>query len=124
GDTTATVTALGVEPGASSLPADVDLSDGSAWLSTGAAEDLGASAGDDLAVAGSTLTVAGVSARDDSYSHTPVVWTTLADWQAGGVTGAAAGADGDGADGGAAGGSAAAGANSDGAPAGQDMVAT
>ncbi|MFG1797881.1 ABC transporter permease [Nocardia sp. NPDC049149] len=55
--------------------------DGTVVLSTGAAKDLGAAAGDTVAIAGRPFTVAGVHG-DDWYSHTPVVWQTLADWQA------------------------------------------
>lgn len=54
---------------------------GAVVLSTGAAGDLAASAGDTVVLAGHEFTVAAVSS-DDWYSHTPVVWTTLADWQA------------------------------------------
>ncbi|MFI7001742.1 ABC transporter permease [Nocardia sp. NPDC050175] len=53
---------------------------GSVVLSTGAANDLGAAAGDSVTISGRTFTVAAVRG-DDWYSHTPVVWTTLADWQ-------------------------------------------
>ncbi|MFI6173074.1 ABC transporter permease [Nocardia sp. NPDC051052] len=54
---------------------------GSVVLSTGAAKDLGAAAGDSVTISGRAFTVAAVRG-DDWYSHTPVVWTTLADWQA------------------------------------------
>ncbi|MGV9972044.1 ABC transporter permease [Nocardia beijingensis] len=54
---------------------------GTVLLSTGAAADLGAAPGDSVAIGGRAFTVAAVRG-DDWYSHTPVVWTTLADWQA------------------------------------------
>ncbi|MFB8278395.1 ABC transporter permease [Nocardia colli] len=54
---------------------------GSVVLSTGAAKDLGAGAGDAVTIGGRDFTVAAVRG-DDWYSHTPVVWTTLSDWQA------------------------------------------
>ncbi|MEU2039075.1 ABC transporter permease [Nocardia niwae] len=54
---------------------------GTVVLSTGAAADLAAAPGDSVAVGGRYFTVAAVRG-DDWYSHTPVVWTTLADWQA------------------------------------------
>lgn len=119
GDTTATVTVLGAETDASAVPDDVDLADGSTWLSQGAAEDLDAQVGDELAVAGTSLTVAGISERDDSYSHTPVIWATLADWQAVGVTGGGAQSSGD-----AEGSGGAGSAQGSGDAGGADMVAT
>ncbi|WP_405160572.1 ABC transporter permease [Nocardia sp. NBC_01499] len=54
---------------------------GSVVLSTGAAKDLGAATGDSVSIGGRAFAVAAVRG-DDWYSHTPVVWTTLADWQA------------------------------------------
>lgn len=119
GDTTATVTVLGAETDASAVPDDVDLADGSTWLSQGAAEDLDAQVGDELAVAGTSLTVAGISERDDSYSHTPVIWATLADWQTVGVTGGGAQSSGD-----AEGSGGAGSAQGSGDAGGADMVAT
>lgn len=56
-------------------------------LSEQAAEDLAARAGDRLRLGGREVTVAAV-AGDASYSHTPVVWTALADWQRFGADGA------------------------------------
>ncbi|MEV0249039.1 ABC transporter permease [Nocardia sp. NPDC050712] len=50
-------------------------------LSSGAATDLHAAAGDTVGLGGRTFTVAAVEG-DDWYSHTPVVWLTPADWQA------------------------------------------
>ncbi|MFE7800763.1 ABC transporter permease [Nocardia sp. NPDC057440] len=53
---------------------------GTVVLSSGAAEALDARAGDNVTLGTGTFTVASVGG-DDWYSHTPVVWTTLADWQ-------------------------------------------
>ncbi|WP_159843508.1 ABC transporter permease [Nocardia sp. CY41] len=50
-------------------------------LSIGAAADLAAVPGDPVAIGGRVFTVAAVRG-DDWYSHTPVVWMTLADWRA------------------------------------------
>ncbi|ASF11481.1 putative ABC transporter permease protein [Nocardia brasiliensis NBRC 14402] len=54
---------------------------GSVVLSAGAATELGAAAGDSVTIDGRAFTVQAV-AGDDWYSHTPVVWLTLTDWQA------------------------------------------
>ncbi|APE37285.1 ABC transporter substrate-binding protein [Nocardia mangyaensis] len=54
---------------------------GAVVLSAGAARELSASAGDTVVLAGHEFRVADVS-TDDWYSHTPVIWTSLADWQA------------------------------------------
>ncbi|MBF6190711.1 MULTISPECIES: ABC transporter permease [Nocardia] len=54
---------------------------GTVLLSTGAAAGLGAVPGDSVAIGGRAFTVSAVRG-DDWYSHTPVVWMTLADWQA------------------------------------------
>ncbi|MFJ8859093.1 ABC transporter permease [Streptomyces sp. NPDC102451] len=78
GKRTAAVSAFGVEPGSGLAPADVGT--GRLVLSGPAADELGVTAGDTLALGGSRLTVSAVSG-DASYSHTPVVWTSLADWQ-------------------------------------------
>ncbi|MFE6969796.1 FtsX-like permease family protein [Isoptericola sp. NPDC057653] len=76
------VTVLGVQPGSGLVPDAADVADGEVVLSAGAADDLGAQAGDTLVVAGQDLEVAQVVTDDASYAHTPVVWTTLDDWQA------------------------------------------
>ncbi|MFD8453999.1 MULTISPECIES: ABC transporter permease [Streptomyces] len=80
GDRSTGVSAFGVRPG-SRLAPDSDWIDGkSAVLSTTAADDLGVKAGDSFTVAGQQLTVAAVEG-DASFSHTPVVWTSLDVWQ-------------------------------------------
>ncbi|MEV5839546.1 ABC transporter permease [Nocardia sp. NPDC052112] len=53
---------------------------GTIVLSTGAAKALDAIAGDTVTLGTNTFRVATVRG-DDWYSHTPVVWMTLADWQ-------------------------------------------
>lgn len=88
GGKAASVAAFGVEPG-SSLAPDSRVADGSVVLSTAAADDLGLAPGDTLTLAGRQVEVAAV-AGDDWYSHTPVVWASLADAQQGGAA-----ADGD-----------------------------
>lgn len=75
---TAAVSAFGVRPD-SGLAPDTTRP-GTAVLSTRAAKELGASTGDRVTLGGARLTVAAVSG-DASYSHTPVVWTDLSDWQ-------------------------------------------
>ncbi|MFI5499530.1 ABC transporter permease [Nocardia asteroides] len=54
---------------------------GAVVLSAAAARELSAGAGDTVLLAGHEFTVADV-AGDQWYSHTPVVWTSMADWQA------------------------------------------
>ncbi|MFJ4715455.1 ABC transporter permease [Streptomyces sp. NPDC088785] len=78
GGRTAAVSAFGVRPG-SGLAPDTTAA-GTAVLSRTAARELGVRTGGTLALGARTLTVAAVSG-DASYSHTPVVWTALADWQ-------------------------------------------
>lgn len=74
------VSVFGVVPGSFLDPAVGKLGDGSAVLSTGAAEALEVRVGDSVRVDGLSLRVAAV-AGDDSFSHTPVLWTSLADYQ-------------------------------------------
>ncbi|MFE3523124.1 ABC transporter permease [Streptomyces sp. NPDC059161] len=81
GDRTAAVSSFAVAPGSNlapgSTPASSALRPGSVVLSEGAAEALAAKAGDTVTLGGRALTVAAVTG-EDSYSHTPVVWTALA----------------------------------------------
>ncbi|MGW8566218.1 FtsX-like permease family protein [Isoptericola sp. NPDC055881] len=86
------VTVLGVRPGSGLVPDGADVGAGRVVLSAGAAEDLGARGGDTLVVASQHLRVSRVVPDDASYAHTPVVWTTLDDWQAVGAGPADAGA--------------------------------
>ncbi|MER6636666.1 ABC transporter permease [Streptomyces microflavus] len=81
GDHTAAVSAFGVEPDGTLAPESPDgIGPGRVVLSEKAAEKLGAAAGDRIALGRTEREVAAV-AGDASYSHTPVVWTTLDDWQ-------------------------------------------
>jgi putative ABC transport system permease protein len=75
---TAAVTAFGVPIG-SDLAPDA-LVPAAVVLTEEAAQQLEAEAGDQVELGGTSFTVAAVSA-DASYSHTPVVWTTIEDWQ-------------------------------------------
>ncbi len=88
GGTTASVTALGVPDGTDLVPAGPgDVRPGTVVLTAGAAAALGAGEGDTVTLGGSELTVAETVDADQSFSHTPVVWTTLEDWQAVGARG-------------------------------------
>ncbi|GGS63010.1 ABC transporter permease [Streptomyces badius] len=78
GERSAAVSAFGVEPDGTLGPAGIGP--GRVVLSEEAAEELGVSAGDRIALGRTEREVAAVAA-DASYSHTPVVWTTLDDWQ-------------------------------------------
>lgn len=80
GGRTAALSAFGVQPDSGLVPGGAQLDQGSAVLSEEAAEDLGARVGDTLTLSGVQVRVAAV-AGDAAYSHTPVVWTSLADWQ-------------------------------------------
>ena len=96
-DTTAAVTAFGLQPGSELAPAAV--SEGQVLVSADAAEALDASDGASLTIGQQSFTVEVVDS-DAEYAHTPVVWVSLADWQAIGARGgssadAAAGASAD-----------------------------
>lgn len=87
GERTAAVSAFGVEPDGGLAPSGTPVGPGKVVLSEQAAEDLSVRTGDRLRLGGDEVTVAAVSG-DASYSHTPVVWTALADWQRFGADGA------------------------------------
>lgn len=81
GDRKAAVSAFGVEPDGTLAPETPDgIGPGRVVLSEKAAEELGAAPGDRIALGRTEREVAAV-AGGASYSHTPVVWTTLDDWQ-------------------------------------------
>ncbi|MDK9494959.1 MULTISPECIES: ABC transporter permease [Streptomyces] len=81
GERTAAVSAFGVEPAGGLAPAGSGLGRGRAVLTEKAAEELGGlTAGARVRIGTLELTVAAVSGTA-AYSHTPVVWTDLADWQ-------------------------------------------
>lgn len=79
------VTAMGVRPGSAVTPDAAGVASGVVVLTNPVAEGLGITVGDRLAVAGVELQVGAVRG-DASYSHVPVVWLDLGDWQR--VTGA------------------------------------
>lgn len=79
GDRHASVAAFGVQPGSGIGPGGVR--EGEIALTEPAAEELGVHGdGAEVAVSGREFTVR-VIEGDDAYSHLPVVWTHLADWQ-------------------------------------------
>ncbi|MEU9103410.1 ABC transporter permease [Streptomyces xanthophaeus] len=84
GERTAAVSVFGVEPGdgpGKPGPRGSDLTQGRVVLTEKAAEELGGlSAGAKVKVGSLELSVAAVSGTA-SYSHTPVVWMDLLDWQ-------------------------------------------
>ncbi|MGW4375818.1 FtsX-like permease family protein [Streptomyces albidoflavus] len=82
GDRHASVAAFGVRPGSGIGPGGVRA--GEIALTEPAAEELGlereGAEGAEVAVSGRKFTVRAIGG-DDAYSHLPVVWTHLADWQ-------------------------------------------
>ncbi|MEV5971603.1 ABC transporter permease [Streptomyces sp. NPDC051921] len=80
GDRTAALSAFGTEQGAGLAPESGRLGPGKAVLSESAAKELDVTAGDAVRLGSLEATVVAV-AGDASYSHTPVVWTSLDDWQ-------------------------------------------
>lgn len=72
--------AFGVSSGSPLAPDTGRIGPGRAVLSSGAAGALDVRPGQVVQLAGRRLAVAAV-AGDASYSHTPVVWTSIADWQ-------------------------------------------
>ncbi|MBP0461930.1 ABC transporter permease [Streptomyces montanisoli] len=89
GDRSAGVSVFGVRPGSALAPDGARTRDGSVVLSTGAADGLGLHSGGTLTLAGRKLHVTAV-AGDASFSHTPVIWTSLDTWRAAAPTAAAA----------------------------------
>lgn len=67
---------VGVEAGLSPLT----IPAGGAVLGESIAEDLGLSVGESISLSGSELKISGI-VPDQWYSHTSVVWTSLADWK-------------------------------------------
>ncbi|MFJ9949016.1 ABC transporter permease [Kitasatospora sp. NPDC091207] len=81
GQRTTALSAFGVPDGSSLAPQGASVGPGRAVLSQAAAEDLGGlRPGAAFTLAGRPLQVAAVTG-DASFSHTPVVWTSLGDWQ-------------------------------------------
>lgn len=80
GDRTAALSAFGVLPGSRLAPVPDRIAPGRVVLSDDAASALDVRPGEQVSVAGQRLVVAAI-AGDASYSHTPVLWADLADWQ-------------------------------------------
>jgi putative ABC transport system permease protein len=80
GDRSVAVSTFGVRPGSALAPDSGRLAEESVVLSTTAADDLGVTTGGTVTVAGQRMTVAAV-AGDASFSHTPVIWTSLDAWR-------------------------------------------
>ncbi|MFF5971153.1 ABC transporter permease [Streptomyces sp. NPDC012769] len=80
GERTAALSAFGTEPGTGLAPESGRLGPGRAVLSESAAKELDVTAGDAVRLGPLEATVVAV-AGDASYSHTPVVWISLDDWQ-------------------------------------------
>ncbi|HEY9372049.1 ABC transporter permease [Streptomyces sp.] len=89
GERTAAVSAFGSEPKAGLAPESALLAPGRVVLSESAAEELKAVVGDAVRLGPLEARVAAISG-DASYSHTPVVWTSLDDWQKLGRSGTSA----------------------------------
>ncbi|MEU7550826.1 ABC transporter permease [Streptomyces sp. NPDC044571] len=81
GERTAAVSVFGVDPAGPLAPRGAGLARGRVVLTEKAAKELGGlTAGARLRIGPLDLTVAAVSGTA-AYSHTPVVWTDLGDWQ-------------------------------------------
>ncbi|MFD3682590.1 ABC transporter permease [Streptomyces sp. NPDC058613] len=81
GERTAAVSVFGVEPGGRVAPRGSGLTQGQVVLTEKAAKELGGlAAGGKLRIGPLELTVAAVSGTA-AFSHTPVVWLDLNDWQ-------------------------------------------
>ncbi|MFE7099312.1 ABC transporter permease [Streptomyces erythrochromogenes] len=81
GERTAAVSVFGVDPAGGLAPRDAGLTQGQVVLAEKAAKELGGlTAGARLKIGPLELTVAAV-AGTAAYSHTPVVWMDLNDWQ-------------------------------------------
>ncbi|MEU6119027.1 FtsX-like permease family protein [Streptomyces sp. NPDC047117] len=78
GTRSAALSAFGIHP--RSTPEAQQVASGKAVLSHQAAEELGVQKGDRFTLAGQRLQVAAV-AGEAMYSHTPVAWLSLTDWQ-------------------------------------------
>lgn len=78
-DGSAGVALFGVQPGGS-LAQGRPVDTGKVVLSAALAADTGVGAGDTVRIAGRDFTVSGVGGQA-SYSHTPVVWIGIDDWE-------------------------------------------
>ncbi|MEV6581829.1 ABC transporter permease [Streptomyces sp. NPDC051582] len=92
GARTAAVSVFGVDPAGPLPPRGTGLARGRVVLTEKAAKELGGpAAGDELRIGPLELTVAAVSGTA-AYSHTPVVWMDIDDWQRIGNPGTSVGA--------------------------------
>lgn len=80
GTSSTAVTAFGIEPGSPLAPDSGHVSGHAAVASAGAARALGLAPGTSLTLAGLPVTIAAIG-PDASFSHTPVIWISLALWQ-------------------------------------------
>lgn len=76
---TTTVTTFGVDVDSGLVPGGHRVAPGTVVLSEPASAALGDAS--TIMIGSQRLTVAGTSDTDDSFSHTPVVWMNLGDWQ-------------------------------------------
>lgn len=74
------LSAFGVEPASPAVPGSDSVDPGRVVLSTDAATDLDATAGDTVQIGEVDFEIAAVRG-DASFSHTPVVWMAIDDWQ-------------------------------------------
>ncbi|QIJ61139.1 ABC transporter permease [Streptomyces sp. JB150] len=74
------VSVFGVRPGSALAPDGDRIDDQRAVLSATAADGLGVTTGDTFALGGQRVSVAAVSG-DASFSHSPVIWTSLDTWR-------------------------------------------
>lgn len=75
----ASVAVFGADPAGTLMPSS-ELPMGEVLIGLHVAEDLGVSPGETVFIGGLDMTVAGV-VEDLWYSHTPVVWANVEDWQ-------------------------------------------
>ncbi|MFE0809619.1 ABC transporter permease [Streptomyces sp. NPDC058794] len=80
GDRGTGVSVFGVEPGSRLAPGGDRVDDRTVLMPDSVADGLGVREGGTVALAGRRLAVA-VTGHDVSFSHTPVVWTSLTTWQ-------------------------------------------
>ncbi|WP_116050795.1 ABC transporter permease [Amycolatopsis palatopharyngis] len=85
GSASFSLSAFGVRPGSPIAPHADALTGGTVVLSGPAAAELAVLPGDSIRVGGDVMTVAAVGG-DAMYSHTPVAWVSLSDWQRLGAT--------------------------------------
>lgn len=82
GDREQTASLFGVTEGFATISPDqqIPTEPGTVVLAVRSQEALRADVGDEISIFGESFTVAGVS-QDAEYSHTGVIWMTMADWR-------------------------------------------